>query len=82
VRNGIPELREGVSEGLLDLSTTGTRIVVFTEGKEVRCRSLLEHHHIAQFVSDIKSARKTTEEYARMAIGSSLSKNKKRQASM
>lgn len=70
VRNNIPELRRGVSEGLNDLSSIGTRIVVFTEGEESRCRSLLEHHQIAQFVSDLRSARKSVEEYLKMADNS------------
>jgi putative hydrolase of the HAD superfamily len=67
VRGNIPELREGVSQGLCDLNAMGTRIVVFTEGDEARCRSLLQHHHIAQFVSDLKSTRKSVEEYLKMA---------------
>ena len=67
VRNGIPELRDEVSQGLDELNAAGTRIIVFTEGEEARCRFLLEHHQLSRFVSEIKSARKTAEHYVEMA---------------
>jgi len=70
VRGNIPELREGVAEALHELSATGTRIVVFTEGDEARCRSLLQHHRIAEFISDLKSARKSVDEYLKMGSNS------------
>ena len=63
VRACVPDLRNGVRAGLSELKTQDVRVIVLTEGDQPRCISLLEHHQIAQFVSDVRSTRKTLEVY-------------------
>jgi putative hydrolase of the HAD superfamily len=69
VRTSIPELRRGVLEGLRKLRQQNVRVIVFTEGDEERCQSLLEEHHIAEFCWQLKSARKTLHEYRQLSEG-------------
>jgi putative hydrolase of the HAD superfamily len=59
VSTSVPDLRLGVRETLSYLKREGVRIIVLTEGEEARCISLLKRHQIAQYVSSLKSVRKT-----------------------
>jgi len=48
--NKKPELRSGVLTGIKQLSEMETNIVVFTEGNEKRCHSLIEFYGLKQFI--------------------------------
>lgn len=63
----LPELRNGVLEGLPTLAGLGCRIVVFTEGDREKCDLILRHYNLRQYVDQIFEGPKHAHTFRRLA---------------
>lgn len=64
----IPQLREGVAQGLPELSILGCRIVVFTEGSRERCDLILRHYDLRKYFDQILEGPKNLETFRRLEL--------------
>lgn len=53
VETTIPELRNGVREGLTSLKGLGASIIIVTEGSPERCKSLLQYYQLLSAVTEV-----------------------------
>lgn len=56
-----PSLRVGVKRSLADLKAIGATILVATEEHRERCRSILLHYELSDYITDITSGAKTVQ---------------------
>lgn len=64
----LPQLREGVAQGLPELSILGCRIVVFTEGSREKCDLVLRHYDLRQYFDQIFEGPKNLETFRRLEL--------------